>query len=238
MRFFRYEKLMSLDTLKYIRYAVGEVILVVIGILIALQVNNLNEKKKFKIEQKAFLDGFKKELELDTIDFRVRIDMYEKRIALIQEGRILMFKKKLDDTQKKVFREAVLKMYRLTPINKNINRHDNKISNGIIQNDELKNIILDYLSKSKFHQDLQSALNNKLKDIYTSKVSNYIGLNFDDEDIPFTFDLASLNSNIDIQNVFFFSILFHNTALNNYYKQLELATQLIEEIEKELTESY
>ncbi len=237
MRFFRYKKLMSLDTLKYIRYAIGEVILVVIGILIALQVNNLNEERKFKIEQKTFLDGLKNELELDTIDFRVRIDMYEKRIALIQEARILMFKKKLDDTQKKVFRDAVLKMYRLTPINKNINRHDNKISDGIIQNDELKNIILDYLSKSKFHQDLQSALNNKLKDIYTSKVSNYIGLNFDDEDIPFTYDLASLNNNIDIQNVFFFSILFHNTALNNYYKQLELASQLIEEIEKELTKS-
>ena len=228
---------MSLDALKYIRYAIGEVILVVIGILIALQVNNLNEERKFKIEQKTFLDGLKNELELDTINFRVRIDIYEKRIALIQEARILMLKKKLDDTQKKVFRDAVLKMYRLTPINKNINRHDNKISDGIIQNDELKNIILDYLSKSKFYQDLQSALNNKLKDIYTSKVSNYIGLNFDDEDIPFTYDLASLNNNIDIQNVFFFSILFHNTALNNYYKQLELASQLIEEIEKELNKS-
>ena len=228
---------MSLDALKYIRYAIGEVILVVIGILIALQVNNLNEERKFKIEQKTFLDGLKNELELDTINFRVRIDMYEKRIALIQEARILMLKKKLDDTQKKVFRDAVLKMYRLTPINKNINRHDNKISDGIIQNDELKNIILDYLSKSKFYQDLQSALNNKLKDIYTSKVSNYIGLNFDDEDIPFTYNLASLNNNIDIQNVFFFSILFHNSALNNYYKQLELASQLIEEIEKELTKS-
>jgi hypothetical protein len=228
---------MSLDALKYIRYAIGEVILVVIGILIALQVNNLNEERKFKIEQKTFLDGLKNELELDTINFRVRIDMYEKRIALIQEARILMLKKKLDDTQKKVFRDAVLKMYRLTPINKNINRHDNKISDGIIQNDELKNIILDYLSKSKFYQDLQSALNNKLKDIYTSKVSNYIGLNFDDEDIPFTYDLASLNNNIDIQNVFFFSILFHNTALNNYNKQLELASQLIEEIEKELNKS-
>lgn len=237
MRFFRYKKLMSLDTLRYIRYAIGEVILVVIGILIALQVNNLNEERKFKIEQKTFLDGLKNELELDTFDFIERIDMYEKRIALIKEARILMFKKKLDNTEKKVFRDAVLKMYRLTPINKNINRHNNKISDGIIQNDELKNIILDYLSKSKFHQDLQSALNNKLKDIYTSKVSNYIGLNFDDEDIPFTYDLASLNNNIDIQNVFFFSILFHTTALNNYYKQLELASQLIEEIEKELTKS-
>ena len=234
MCFNRLKKLTNLETKNYLRFAIVEVILVVAGILIALQANNLNEERKFKIEQKTFLEGLKKELVLDTIDFRVRIDKYEKRVALIREGRILMFKKKLDDTQKKVFRDAVLNMYKLTPINKNTSRHDNKISDGIIQNDELKNIFLDYLSISKFNQDLQSALNNKLKDIYTSKLSNYIGLNFDDEDIPFTYDLASLNNNIDIQNVFFFSIKFHNTALNNYYKQLKLASQLVLEIEKEL----
>jgi len=32
--------------LKYTRYAVGEIVLVVIGILIALQVNNWNEQRK------------------------------------------------------------------------------------------------------------------------------------------------------------------------------------------------
>ena len=33
---------------KYFKYAVGEIVLVVIGILIALQVNNWNEKRKAK----------------------------------------------------------------------------------------------------------------------------------------------------------------------------------------------
>ena len=32
--------------LKYMRYAIGEIILVVIGILIALQINNWTEQKK------------------------------------------------------------------------------------------------------------------------------------------------------------------------------------------------
>ena len=54
MRFFRFKKLVSMETSKYLRYAVGEVILVVIGILIALQVNNFNEVKKYKKEQKQF----------------------------------------------------------------------------------------------------------------------------------------------------------------------------------------
>ncbi len=34
----------------YLRYAIGEVILVVVGILIALQVNNWNEERKFNNE--------------------------------------------------------------------------------------------------------------------------------------------------------------------------------------------
>ena len=38
---------------KYLLYAIGEIMLVVIGILIALQVNNLNERNKlFKQEDK------------------------------------------------------------------------------------------------------------------------------------------------------------------------------------------
>ena len=32
--------------LKYMRYAIGEIVLVVIGILIALQINNWNEDRK------------------------------------------------------------------------------------------------------------------------------------------------------------------------------------------------
>jgi hypothetical protein len=37
MRFFRFKKLVSMETSKYLRSATGEVILVVIGILIALK---------------------------------------------------------------------------------------------------------------------------------------------------------------------------------------------------------
>lgn len=93
MRFLRFKNFMSMSTIKYLRYAIGEVILVVIGILIALQVNNFNEERKFKIEQKTFLTGLKNELVLDTNDFRIRINLYEQRLENIREARKLMFKK-------------------------------------------------------------------------------------------------------------------------------------------------
>ena len=47
--------MVSMETGKYLRYAVGEIVLVVIGILIALQVNNWNEYRKEKVEEKKIL---------------------------------------------------------------------------------------------------------------------------------------------------------------------------------------
>jgi len=42
--------------IKYFKYAIGEVILVVIGILIALQINNANENRK---DKRNFLPNYK-----------------------------------------------------------------------------------------------------------------------------------------------------------------------------------
>ena len=42
----RYDLMEKNKTGKYLKYAIGEIILVVIGILIALQINNWNEDRK------------------------------------------------------------------------------------------------------------------------------------------------------------------------------------------------
>lgn len=43
--------------MKYFKYAFGEIVLVVIGILIALQINNWNENRKDSIEERAVLES-------------------------------------------------------------------------------------------------------------------------------------------------------------------------------------
>ncbi|WP_073571144.1 DUF6090 family protein [Algoriphagus zhangzhouensis] len=60
LSFFRkiHQKLLSQNRVtQYLAYAIGEIILVVIGILIALQVNNWNENRKNgEIEHKVRLN--------------------------------------------------------------------------------------------------------------------------------------------------------------------------------------
>ena len=48
---------------KYSRYAIGEIVLVVIGILIALQINNWNEDRKNKLQENKILYNLKDEFQ-------------------------------------------------------------------------------------------------------------------------------------------------------------------------------
>lgn len=51
--------------LKYLRYAIGEIVLVMIGILLALQVNNWNEERKNISIRKSYLENLKVDLKKD-----------------------------------------------------------------------------------------------------------------------------------------------------------------------------
>ncbi|TYA59667.1 DUF6090 family protein [Formosa maritima] len=61
----RYNLMEQNKTGKYLKYAFGEIILVVIGILIALQINSWNEQRKQNIAEKEFLQGIKNDLVQD-----------------------------------------------------------------------------------------------------------------------------------------------------------------------------
>jgi len=58
---------------KYLIYAIGEILLVVIGILIALNINNWNENQKTIKLERVFLERLQVDLETDAIYFIRRI---------------------------------------------------------------------------------------------------------------------------------------------------------------------
>ncbi len=63
---------------RYVFYALGEIFLVVIGILIALQVNNWNENRKAKTIEKVILTQLKKSLERDKWNLENNANLYRK----------------------------------------------------------------------------------------------------------------------------------------------------------------
>lgn len=63
---------------KYLLYAVGEIILVVIGILIALSINNWNETKKETIAIRNVLLEIKEDLIQDKVELELTLEIHSK----------------------------------------------------------------------------------------------------------------------------------------------------------------
>ena len=63
---------------KYLLYAVGEIILVVIGILIALTVNNLNQEKKLRVIEEKILNELHSNLIHDLKEIQVDIALMDR----------------------------------------------------------------------------------------------------------------------------------------------------------------
>lgn len=80
IKFFRKirQKLLSEGkTGKYLKYALGEIILVVIGILIALQINNWNENRKVQTELFDIYSQIIYELDNDITELSINLGTYE-----------------------------------------------------------------------------------------------------------------------------------------------------------------
>lgn len=72
---------------KYILYAIGEIVLVVVGILIALQLDNWNENSKNATKEKEYLYGLKEDLGKQLSLFDDRAVFYDQ---LIQTGESIL----------------------------------------------------------------------------------------------------------------------------------------------------
>ena len=92
LKFFRSirKKLIEEDNVrKYLFYAVGEILLVVIGILIALQVNNWNENRKLSEERVRLIQSIESDFETNRTRLKVAADFYgEINHALIRFKRL------------------------------------------------------------------------------------------------------------------------------------------------------
>ena len=62
---------------KYLLYAIGEIILVVIGILIALSINNWNQGKTKVVKEIEILKSFQSQLKNDLVEFDESLTFYK-----------------------------------------------------------------------------------------------------------------------------------------------------------------
>ena len=107
--------------MKYARYAIGEIILVVIGILIALQINNWNEDKKQERRASIYIDKLIKDIETDKNNIDSLVVIGQRNIKEIEN--YFNYFENQDPADIKMLIDScshvidVLRKYRYTPNN-------------------------------------------------------------------------------------------------------------------------
>jgi hypothetical protein len=73
---------------KYLKYAIGEIVLVVIGILIAVQINNWNENRKDSILEKEYLTRLLEDIKFDISWSNTYIlGRYKRKVESLEKGK-------------------------------------------------------------------------------------------------------------------------------------------------------
>jgi len=81
--------------IKYLIYAIGEIVLVVIGILIALQLNNLNDQRKSKETVQVYYEQLLQDFEVDRAFIEETTAYYDSNNVKVEEYKATFVKAEL-----------------------------------------------------------------------------------------------------------------------------------------------
>ncbi|MEJ2112807.1 MAG: DUF6090 family protein [Flavobacteriaceae bacterium] len=154
-------------TVNYLKYAIGEIILVVIGILIALQINNWNGKRIEKSEEQNYYKNIKRQLNEDnnaivaTIHYNTNyLNQFKYAIELIEEN-----DKAKSDTLVKIS----INLLDFSDFHRQSNIYETMVNSGEIK--LLKNQqIIERLQRL----EEKYILINKLENTHSEAVLNYV----------------------------------------------------------------
>jgi len=134
---------------EYLLYALGEILLVVIGILIALQVNNWNEGRKEVIKEKELLSDLVKDLDQDLQLLNTQLSRAERIISSIDYLLAFPTESQELDEAIEISHGGTLVNYRTTAM-----RSIESYGINIIRNKDLSNAIIEYYANWDFGYEL------------------------------------------------------------------------------------
>ncbi len=233
-RVIRKEQLKQNKTFQYLIYAIGEIVLVVIGILIALQINNWNEKEKAHINEVYILNEILKNSEEDIEIVNEIIYKREKAKSSIDSLRKFLINQQMSVDSVQEYLKNLLTFERYYPIK---NAYEILKSKGLqLSNNDLTSHI------SRYYDYEQNKINSSIRDIEIDVLviyNNHDGLmkNIDDIDKD-TYvgvrDINDTNFKKELEN-FMHTFRNNNAAtLEKLLKFKSINTTLILEIKNEL----
>ena len=195
IKFFRHirKDLMEKNkTGKYIKYAIGEILLVVLGILIALQINNWNENRINNLKETAILANIHKEFkqnkkQLDSV-------VYGHKIAYRSSSKIISLFPILSKPEPAVLDSLAVQLYNsyggvtFNPSQTSINALSSSSSFNIIKNESLRDLLISWKDLIMDYQEEEKRSSEYMSNQYDPYFSKHFDFNFNFNDERNNFD--------------------------------------------------
>ncbi|MFT4661372.1 MAG: hypothetical protein ACJA1H_001260 [Glaciecola sp.] len=243
----RYDLMGENKTGKYLKYAFGEIILVVIGILIALSINNWSENQKTRVEESILL----KALEQDFIENKQRLNK-----TIRSQEKMLYYSNSFiklisSNSSRKISQDSIIKLkvyganswYRAELVNSSFKTIIGSGKGSIIQSMNLKKRLIEFATdmESGFEDDFES----KECLIFMNNISYKYDANLLLENEKKYFGMSipqdSVRKSIDrlLSNKYYLGALLNKTGIEsarlNYQKKLLYQTDgILLELESEI----
>lgn len=232
---------------KYFKYAIGEIFLVVLGILIALQINNWNEKNKTRERELIYLNNIKEDLRLNINSLKefivARQTIVSSSDALLQyfEGKPI---RELEEFNYHNFQVMVW-----FPFIQNTNTYSELMNSGnfaIIRKKSIKNEIQDmqtsYQTIAFIENEMQQDYERYLYEVFFNVVDlNTSFKNFEDyiagkKDSDFKIDRSEVDLLLKsklYKNGLVLASYNSEILIEKYSEMIERTNQLIKSINEE-----
>ena len=205
---------------KYFFYAVGEILLVMIGILLALQVNNWNENRKDRKKEKELMNAVSEEFKLDSMQMDRMLTTIKDKAE--QASRIIDF---LSRGQDKIdTAETLSNIYligRFIQYEPSLPTFDEILSSGqstLIRSRIFKEEIKKYLKICDFHEAFLYQEGRENKELYNRHVHKYFDARiFSDFWVDGNINMDRLKNKFNKRNLLLDFEGFHSDPESLYY---------------------
>jgi len=216
--------------LKYMRYAIGEIVLVIIGILLALQINNINSERIEKNTFERNLQFVIEDLEQDKMDlFKLKkdrqhdINQVELALEAVKEQKLL--------STPDILNSASIMIWKSFDINEN--GHERILSSSLYESIEFQPIrkkIREYQIQYQRIKDVEKKLNESVEEMERemskegsiAELYEYANLFFFDKELNDATKMEFENYSIDFNKLF-----VNNPPMLSLYQRGKLITKAI-----------
>jgi hypothetical protein len=186
---------------KYLKYAIGEIVLVVFGILIALQINNWNENQKINKKSFNYLQRLNDDIDtsLKIVDLFIEDNERKQKNSMLVLG--ALESNELPPSKQDIFSSYLKEYYQFQITIQNLNTFNEMMSSGeleLIKNQWLRSAFSDLSTTREFIMEVNQSNHNAYKinsSLFEKHVRYHVNnIDTDSTKVAATYDFEAMSN--------------------------------------------